>query len=136
ALADVHKAVKDPDVSIRRVAVPAVGQIGKGNKDLVGVLAPALLDPDSSVRFSAARALEAGDPDWKKSPKFEPVREQILTSLTSKDYLVRWAGVDALGQVGPVEGAVQALEKMAKTEDNDTTRKQILVLLDKFRSAK
>jgi HEAT repeat protein len=133
AVPAVIKALKDKDVEVRKRAVYTVGRIGAGKKELVAALAPAFLDQDSEVFRNVPDAMDRLDKDWKKSPKLNPVVNQLLKSLGDPDPKVRGVALYSLSWIGPAPGVVAAVEKLAKQEKDGNVRQQALNVLDSFK---
>jgi HEAT repeat protein len=113
AIPVVVKAAQDKDIYVRQAAVQTLGKIGAGKKEVVRVLASLLA---SDLNTDVLAALETVDPDWRKSPHLKPGLAVILKQLSDKDPLPRRIALVALGQIGPAEGVLPAVERMAAKE--------------------
>ena len=127
------KALKDKDIYVRQAATQTLGKIGVGNKELVGVLVPEL---GSNLNTDVLAALEAVDKDWRKSPHLKPGLAVILKQLSEKDPLRRRFALVALDQIGPAEGVIPAVEKMAKVEKDTVVIRFAEVTLKSLRDKK
>jgi hypothetical protein len=112
----VLKATKEKDIHIRQYAVRTLAKIGVGDKDLVATLLPEL---PGDLNTDALQALDAVDPDWRKGKHVKAGLPAIFRQLTDKDHMKRRFAVVALGQIGPVEGVIPALER-ARPKEQDT----------------
>ena len=115
AIPVVVKAAQDKDIYVRQAAVQTLGKIGPGKKELVRVLTPLLA---SDLNTDVLAALGAVDPDWRKSPLLKPGLAEILKQLSHKEPLQRRIALVALGQIGPAEGVLPAVERMAAREQD------------------
>jgi HEAT repeat protein len=136
AIPVVTKALADPDAQVRQAAVEALGRIGRGKKDLVAVLAPALIDTNYYVRLNTPGALDAVDPDWKKSPQFNAGRKRILKALSDPDPNIRKVALEVVHRLRPLEGAVPALQDLLKNEKDQRLKQAVQGLLDETVSHK
>jgi hypothetical protein len=129
----VVKAAQDKDIYFRQAAVQTLGKIGVGKKELVRVLAPLLA---SDLNTDVLAALEAVDPDWRKSPLLKPGLAVILKQLSHKDPLQRRLALVALGQIGSVEGVLPAVERMAAREKDTVVMRFAEATLQSLRNKK
>ncbi|MBA4062648.1 MAG: hypothetical protein C0501_02860 [Isosphaera sp.] len=108
AVPALTKAVTDEDVSVRRLAVCAIENIGPGAKSALPALAKAVTDPDFHVRAGALDALGAIGADAAAAVP------DIINALDDPD--VRERAVIVLGRIGPwAKEAVPALERVRNT---------------------
>lgn len=129
----VVKVTKANDVHVRQEAVQTLARIGVGDKDLVAVLLPEL---PTSLNTEVARALDAVDPDWRKSKHLKAGLAVIIKTLSDKDPLKRRVAAFSLGQVGPAEGVIAALEAAAKKEQDTVVKAFIDGALKEVRQKK
>lgn len=133
ALPAVEKALKDTDARNRQTAVEAVSRIGRGDKGLIAVLAPSLIDENSYVSDAALGAMNGLDRDWKKGPHGKAALVLVLKNLSDSDPNRRLATLGMLEHIGPAEGMVPALEEMIKREKNPRILESARFLLNQFR---
>lgn len=134
AVAGLKRVLRDPDAQTRRHAVEALGKAGQGGPDLIAVVAPALIDQAPEVRNVVPEALQRIDADWKKSPKLKEPVSQVIKALAHPDAKTRRVALAAVGQIGPAEGVVPALEKMIKQEKDAENLRLAQSLLDQLRN--
>jgi HEAT repeat protein len=133
ALPAVKRALKDKNAKVRQGAVEAIGQIAKGDDDLITVLAPSLIDEDNYVQLAALGALRGVDRDWKKRPQAKAGLALVLRNLSSNDPKSRARTLWALEQIGPAEGVIPALEELVQKEKDPRNLATAQFLLNNLR---
>jgi HEAT repeat protein len=133
AIPVVVKAAQDKDIYVCQAAVQTLRKIGAGNKDQVRVLVPLLA---GNLNTDVLAALEAVDSDWRKSPLLKPGLAVILKQLAHKDPLQRRLALVALGQIGPAEGVLPAVERMAAKEQDTVVMRFAEATLSSLRDKK
>lgn len=116
----LQKAIHDPQMSIRRLAVVYLGEIE--HKEGVGLLIQALKDPSAAVRRTAGDTLsDLGDPR-----AIAPMCE----ALFDKNKLVRWRAARFLYEVGD-DSALDALQQ-AKEDPEFEVSLQVNIALERI----
>jgi HEAT repeat protein len=133
ALPTVVKAAQDKDIYIRQEAVRTLGKIGVGHKELVRDLTPLLA---SDLNTDVLAALGAVDSDWRQSPLLKPGLAVILKQLSHQDHLQRRLALVALEQLGPAEGVLPAVERMAAREMDPVVMRFAETTLSSLRNKK
>lgn len=123
----ITKAMKDSDVTVRRVATQLPGLIGANAKSAVPELTAALKDEDDLVRENAARSLGEIGPDAKSA--VAPLLERLQKD---EERDVREHAAKALGRIGPqaigeqispvVQGLIVALKDEARDVRENAAR--------------
>lgn len=117
------KAVKDPHVSVRRLAVVLLGDLR--SPEAMPHLFTALRDPSPAVRRTAGDTLsDLGDP-----AAIGPMTE----ALSDPNKLVRWRAARFMYEVGD-ETAIEALERLAANEPEFEVRLQAEMAIARIRS--
>jgi len=79
-----------------------------------------LIDKDRDVRKSVRVSLEKIDPDWRKSKEVRKSVPHIIKALADKNWAVRIAAVEALGEIEvPAETTVPHIVKALKDSTVD-----------------
>lgn len=109
--------LNDANSKTRELAVSALYAIGPAAKPAIPSLIDALKEPE--LRTIAARALGAIGPDSKQAVgQLSGIVEQTDIS-TDHGYLLVWAAVDALGDIGPgAMAATRALVRVLTTTES------------------
>jgi hypothetical protein len=117
------KAVADPHVSVRRLAVVLLGDLR--SPEAMPHLFTALRDPSPAVRRTAGDTLsDLGDP-----AAIGPMTE----ALSDPNKLVRWRAARFMYEVGD-ESALEALERLAANEPEFEVRLQAEMAIARIRS--
>lgn len=120
ALPTLQKALSDPHVSVRRLAVAYLGEVG--DSDVLPLLVAALKDPSPIVRRTAGDTLsDIGDPQ-----AIGPMAE----ALKDPNKLVRWRAARFLYEVGD-EKALPALRE-AENDPEFEVRLQVRMALERI----
>jgi HEAT repeat protein len=136
ALPVVQKLLTDPETAVRRLAVGVVGNVSRGDPNMVPVVAPLLLDPQDLVRAQALDALNQLDPKWQTNPKFKPTLAQIIKALSDKNPRTRLMALYVVDVVGPAEGVVTELRKRMSVENDYEVKQRLRGTLEKLGGGK
>ena len=110
----ISALVNKKDDGVRWAAAEALVKIGA---PAVEPLIAALRDRHFDVRSTVVTALSRIVPDW---PRSEAAKRQVpvfIAALGDKDWRVRWAAADDLGQIGDAR-AVEPLIAVLRDKDN------------------
>lgn len=117
------KAVRDPHVSVRRLAVVLLGDLR--SPDAMPYLFTALRDPSPAVRRTAGDTLnDLGDP---------AAIGPMIEALSDPNKLVRWRAARFMYEIGD-ETALEALERLAANEPEFEVRLQAEMAIARIRS--
>jgi HEAT repeat protein len=112
------------DDLIRDSATKSLGKIGAGAKEAVPVLIEILEeDPGFHEALSALGYI---------GTSAEETLPTLLKYLTDDDYFHRMVAAEALGEIGPEEGVVEALIKALNNDDDDRVREDIVTALGRM----
>ncbi|MCH8155844.1 MAG: HEAT repeat domain-containing protein [Proteobacteria bacterium] len=147
AVTALGRAVGDPASGIQQIAAKALAAIGPAARDAVPGLIAALDSKWREVRWAAARALAAVGPGAAEAvPALaKALRDRetgvsqtaaralgaigaaavpaLVAALDDPDQFVRVRAISALADMGPAgQGAIQALQRTAETDDKPSVR--------------
>jgi HEAT repeat protein len=128
-IADLIKALNDPEAPNRFSAAQALGERGQESLSAVGaLLQKALNDPDGGVRLEAAVAL------YKIDRRVEKILPVLIKALRDPDEVRRWIAADSLGEIGPAaRDAIPALRELLRGEFRSALlRRSVTLALEKI----
>jgi len=129
AVPNLIAALKDENVSVRRAAVLALGEI-RDPRALEPLLV-AFKHEDWNVREAIMEALNKIDLNWKKSKSWKAVILSFAETLNDKDKESRISAAQALGKVGDMQ-AMESLLAALTDENNDVVRATIMDAISKI----
>src|SRR5262249_11653801 len=122
AIAALDKALRDPDVGVRRQASAALSHVGKG---AVAKLIQTLSAKGPEGRWDAIVALEHIGPEAKAAVP------ELTEMLTAREPFLRWEAATALGRIGSAaKSAVPELTKLLRDTDPVVRRSAATALGD------
>jgi HEAT repeat protein len=128
-IADLIKALNDPEAAIRFSAAQSLGERGEESLPAVGTLLNrALGDADGGVRLEAAMSL------FKIDGRVEKILPVLIKALQEADEVRRWIAADCLGEIGPpAREAIPALRDVLQLEfKSPLIRASIALALEKI----
>jgi MFS family permease len=121
-LPEIAAALDDPDVSLRREALLALGRLG--TPEALDLLRWYVYDPDAAVRAQSVEAIaQCGAPDHA---------DLLRRALHDPDSRVRRAAVEALGRMGD-RAAVPELRGMLAAERDGEVLTSVAVALSRLK---
>jgi len=106
AVPELIDTLKDSDMSVRRYAALALGEIGPAASEASPALAAALQDSNGDVRYAATGAL------GRIGPAASEAVPALTAALKDSDVAVRRTAAESLGQIGP--GASEAVPALVE----------------------
>jgi quinoprotein glucose dehydrogenase len=119
AFASIMAAASRGNVTSRRHAIWALGQVERARESSGTLLVDLLSDSEAEVRFQAARVLADLLPRRKPCPPGVALGDKLLAALRDADPRVRFHAALGLGRLGEKLSLEQVLTLIEKNQDRD-----------------